>query len=150
MFLSLLQTLRFLLEPFLNCSPKLSTVLSIPLANADAMDTPMAQAASVSPSRTLPTITIKRMLGMTTTTCRFKVELIVTGPKNNNLAGEPVPYKTEWQHHLNITVIAQDSNGDEITVEASNDDATWMDQLSKRLALGKTVVIEQPSFSGCK
>jgi hypothetical protein len=147
---SLLQTLRSFLVSFLSSSPKPPAFFSNTLSIADVMDTPMAQAAPVNPSRTLPTITIKRMLEMTTTTRRFKVELAITGPTNSNLAGEPVPYKTEWQHHLNITAVAQDSNGDEITIEVSNDDAAWMGQLSKRLALGKTVVIEQPSFSGCK
>jgi hypothetical protein len=114
------------------------------------MDTAMGQAAPLSPSRTLPTFSIKRMLEMTATSCRFKVELVITGIKNSNLAGEPVPYKPEWQHHLNITVLSQDSKGDAITVEVSNDDSAWMEQLLKRLVLGKTVVIEQPLFSGCK
>jgi hypothetical protein len=110
----------------------------------------MRQAAPLSYNRALPTISVQRMLELTTTSRRFKVELVVTSVKNSNLAGEPVPYKPEWQHHLNFTVLGQDSNGDANTVEASNDDSAWMDQLSKRLVLGKTVVIEQPSFSGCK
>jgi hypothetical protein len=114
------------------------------------MGTEMAHAPPVSHARTIPTITIKRMLEMTTTSRRFKIELTVTGVKNSNLAGEPVPSKSEWQHHLNIVVLGQDRNGDEITIEASNDDATWMGQLSKQLAWGKTVVIEQPTFPGCK
>jgi hypothetical protein len=113
----------------------------------------MAHASSASPAspgRSLPTITISRMLEMTTTCRRFKIELVITGVRNGNLNGEPVPHKAEWQQHLNIVALGQDITKDQITIEASSDDATWMDRISKQLARGNTVVIEQPTFSGSK
>lgn len=117
------------------------------------MDTEMAHASPskpTSPGRSLPTITISRMLQMTTTSRRFKIELVITGVRNGNLNGEPVPYKAEWQQHLNIVALGQDIAGDQITIEISNDDASWMDRISKQLARENTVVIEQPTFSGSK
>jgi hypothetical protein len=113
----------------------------------------MAHASSTGPASppcNLPTITIGRMLEMTTTSRRFKIELVVTGVRNDNLSGEPVPYKAEWQQHLNIVALGQDVMGDQITIEVSNDDAAWMDRIAKQLMRGRTVVIEQPTFSGSK
>jgi hypothetical protein len=66
------------------------------------------------------------MLDMSTTSRRFKIDLTITGAKNNNLQGEPVPEKTEWQQHTTIAVIGQDSNGQEITIEAADDDLIWL------------------------
>lgn len=117
------------------------------------MDTEMTHASSTglaSPPRNLPTITIGRMLEMTTTSRRFKIELVVTGVRNGNLSGEPVPYKAEWQQHLNIVALGQDITGDQITIEVSNDDAAWMDRIAKQLVRGRTVVIEQPTFLSSK
>jgi hypothetical protein len=114
------------------------------------MDVKMADAGPSTPGRKLPTITISRMLETTTSTRRFKVNLVISGVKNNNLAGEPVPHKSEGQRHLNLTVFGQDSNGHRITIEATDDDVVWMDHLSKRLARGRTVTFGRPSFLGCK
>jgi hypothetical protein len=64
------------------------------------MDTQMAHVAPVTPGRSLPTITIQRMLEMTTTSRRFKIELVIPGVKNSSLTGKPIPHKSEWQQHL--------------------------------------------------
>jgi hypothetical protein len=61
-----------------------------------------------------------------------------------------VPQKAAWQQHSSIMVLGQDADNEEITVEAIDDDSTWLGQIAKQLAMNKTVVIEQPSFSGCK
>jgi hypothetical protein len=114
------------------------------------MDTEMADSASSKLAQNLPTITINRLLGMTTSSRRFKIELAISGVKFSNSAGEPVPHKTAWQHHPGIMVLGQDMDGKEITVEAMSDDTSWLQQLSKQLTLDKTVVLEQPSFSGSR
>lgn len=119
-------------------------------SSAYKMDTQMAHVAPVTPGRSLPTITIQRMLKMTTASRRFKIELVITGVRNSSLTGEPIPHKSEWQQHFNIVSLGQDRNGDEITVEATNDDTAWLNRMSKQLTMGRTVIIEQPTFSGSK
>lgn len=119
-------------------------------ASASAMDTSESRAYPEASSRHLPTITVKRMLNMSTTSRRFKTELVIKGVRHSNLSGEPVPHKGDWQQHLSIMVLAQDREGQDINVEASSNDMAWRQRISKRLTLGATVVIEQPSFSGTK
>jgi hypothetical protein len=114
------------------------------------MDTEMADSVSSKPAHSLPTITINRLLGIITSLRRFKIEQAISGVTFSNLAGEPVPHKTAWQHHPGIMVLGQDVDGNKITIEAMSDDMSWLQQLSKQLTLDKTVVLEQPSFSGSR
>jgi hypothetical protein len=95
----------------------------------------------------LQAITVSRMLDMTTTSRRFKIDLTIIGAKNSNLQGKLVPDKREWQQHTTIAVIGQDTNGQEITIEAANDDLVWLGSVSKHLRTGKTVTLGQPTFS---
>jgi hypothetical protein len=110
----------------------------------------MGSHQAMTPHQNLPAITVSRMLDMTTTSRRFKIDLAITGAKNSNLQGEPVPHKTEWQQHTTVAVIGQDSNGQEITVEVADDDPVWLGSVSKLLAMGKTVTLGQPTFSQSK
>jgi hypothetical protein len=95
----------------------------------------------------LPAITVSCMPDMTTTSRRFKIDLTITGAKNSNLQGKPVPDRKEWQQHTTIAVIGQDSNGQKITIEAADDDLVWLSSVSKLLRTGKTVTLGQPTFS---
>jgi hypothetical protein len=115
-----------------------------------AMNTIMQDTASSKPEHGFPTITVSRLLEMSTNSCRYKIELAISGVKFSNLAGKPVPHKTSWQHHPSITVLAQNVDGREITVEAMSDDMSWLQHLTKQLVLDKTVILEQPLFSGSR
>jgi hypothetical protein len=88
---------------------------------------------AMTPHKNLPAITVSRMLDMTTTSRRFKIDLTITGAKNSNLQGEPVSDKTEWQQHTTIAVIGQDNNGQKITIEAADDDLVWLVSVFKLL-----------------
>jgi hypothetical protein len=115
------------------------------------MDTPMHDTAASRGERDLPTITVKRMLDMTTSYRRYnQVELTISGVRFSNLQGKPVPHKPQWQQHPGIVVLGQDIDGSEITIEAVGDDMHWLESLSKHLTLAKTVVLEHPTFSGCR
>lgn len=107
-------------------------------------------ASSSKLDRDLPTITISRMLDMKTSSRRFKMELAIFGVRYSNKDGEPVPHKSDWQHHPGIMVLGQDIDGSEITVEAASNDMHWLQTLSKNFALHNTVVLDQPTFSGSK
>jgi hypothetical protein len=112
------------------------------------METPAATShPAMTPHENLPAITVSRMLDMTTTSRRFKIDLTITEAKNSNLQGKPVPDKTDWQQHTTIAVIGQDSNGQKITIEAADDDLVWLGSVSKLLRTGRTVTLGQPIYS---
>lgn len=108
----------------------------------------MEAAAQSAPQAKLSVLEILNMKGGNK---RFSIDLILVEAKHCNADGEPVPQEHPFNSQIHqLVLLGQDYEGEQITVEASGDDLSWLKKIAACMRLRQTVTLQNPAFSPSK